>query len=191
MSSLNQALIFLITTSINLYFFMVLLRFLFQYLQINRYNPILSFVLKATDPIWIPLQRVIPRSSKIDSTSLVMLMILKCLEFLLVTLISRGFVPSIMSLIIWPIGESLSQIINMLFFAVLIVAFLSWLGPKRTPLTDILIQITEPLMAPARKLISSSSGIDFSPLFVLIVLKLIDILFAHPLMQLGERLSYQ
>jgi YggT family protein len=192
LSFLAQAFIFLMTTLINLYFFMTLLRALLQYLSIDRRNPILPVILKTTDPFWIPIQKMTTKYFKIDPTPLIILMALKCLEFLLICLVSKGIVPSLMSLIIWPIGGSLNQIINMLFLAVIIVVLLSWLGPRlHNPVTDLLLQITEPLMMPFRRRIPLGHGIDFSPLFVLVALKLIDILLAHPIMQLGERLSYQ
>jgi len=191
-SFFGQALIFLITTIINLYFFIVLLRFLFIFFHIYNINSFFSFILNATYPIWISFYKFLLKYSRLDLSAATILLSLKSLEFLLVSLISRGILPGLMSLIIWPIGESISQIINVLFFAVLLVALLSWFQPRlHSPLTDVLIKMTEPLMTPMRRLVPSGQGIDFSPLLVLIILKLIDILLAHPIMQLGVSLSFQ
>ena len=188
----SQALTFLISTLINLYFFSILLRFLFTYFHIDKRNPFFPFILKITDPVWVPLQKGLPQYSKFDLTPVVLLCSLKCVEFLLISLINRGILPGLTSLIIWTLGESMSQIINVFFLAVLMVAILSWFQPRAySPFTEILVRMTEPLMMPARRLIPSGLGIDLSPLFVLITLKLIDILLAHPLMQLGLKLSFQ
>ena len=98
--------------------------------------------------------------------------------------------PHVLGIVIWSLGEVISQTINFFFFAVLLVAILSWISPRNyTPFTSLLIQITEPLMAPARRWIPRSMGIDFSPVLVLIILKLADILVANPIIGLGIMFS--
>ncbi len=190
-SPLSSALLFLIKTAANLYFMIVLLRFLLQLYKVSFYNPASQWILMATNRILTPLQKIIPKHPRIDFAALLLLGIIKALELSITTLITNGFVPSLFSLMIWPIGEILTQTINFFFFAIIMVALLSWINPsKRNPFGEILTQITEPLLSPARKLIPPAIGIDFSPILVLIGLKLADILFALPITQIGVTLLH-
>ena len=51
---------FLIDTLFNFYCYIVLARFLLQIFKADFYNPVSQFVVKATNPILIPLRRIIP-----------------------------------------------------------------------------------------------------------------------------------
>lgn len=190
-SAFTQAIIFLVKTGASLFFILLLLRFLLQFFRINFYNPAAQWIFMATNPILIPLQKLIPKHSRIDFPCLAVLVLLKVLEYSIINLIAHGFIPHFSSLLILPVGEALTQTINFFFFAIIMVAIFSWLNPgKQNPLTEVLTEITEPLLAPARKLFPPAMSIDFSPILVLVLLKLADILFAHPIIQLGTRLVY-
>src|SRR5271156_5133090 len=104
MSVIQEAFIFLIGTFINLYFMLVLVRLIFQYLKIDLYNPFSQFTLKVTDPILIPMQRYIPSYSRINLAAILLLVALKFLQLLLTTLISTGHFPPVFALLIWPIA---------------------------------------------------------------------------------------
>jgi len=188
---LQEALIFLIKIIFDLYFLAVLLRFLFQYFQVDFYNPFSQFILKITDPILVPLRNKLPATRKIDVAALLVLFGLKAVQFLGITLLIKKMLPNILGIVIWSLGELINQTINFFFFSVLLVVILSWVNPRNyNPFTALLIQITTPLMVPARKLIPLTIGIDLSPVLVLIVLKLAEILIANPIIGLGLTLSY-
>jgi YggT family protein len=58
-----------------------------------------------------------------------------------------------------------------LWLMVLGRALLSWVDPTgRNQVSAFLIQTTEPILAPVRRLLPQSSMIDFSPLIVLLIL---------------------
>ncbi len=61
-----------------------------------------------------------------------------------------------------------------LTLAIFLRAILSWISPGQTNmLTNILYQITEPILAPLRRIIPRVSMLDFSPLVAIILLQLI------------------
>jgi len=64
-----QALIFLINTAFSLYLMVVLLRIWLQWARADFYNPLSQFVVKATNPLIIPLRRILPSIGKIDTAS--------------------------------------------------------------------------------------------------------------------------
>ncbi len=57
---------FLIESLFGLYILTIMLRFLFQWLRADFYNPISQFVVKATAPLLRPLRRWIPGVGGID-----------------------------------------------------------------------------------------------------------------------------
>ena len=65
-----KTLTFLLSTVIELYTMVVLLRVWMQWARCDFYNPFSQFVVKATQPIVGPLRRIIPAMGPIDSASL-------------------------------------------------------------------------------------------------------------------------
>ena len=169
----------------------MLLRFLFQYFQVDFYNPFSQFILKITDPVLAPLRNKLPHIRKIDTAALLLLFGLKIVAFLGITLLIKKMLPHVLGVVIWSLGEIISQTINFFFFSVLLVAILSWINPRNyTPFTSLLIQITNPLMITARRWMPRTMGIGFSSIIVLIILKLADVLVASPIIGLGIIFSY-
>ena len=69
----------------------------------------------------------------------------------------------------------LSAIFNILYLLILARVILSWVRPDPYhPLVQMLYQVTEPIMAPARRLIPPMNGLDISPIIVLVGLSLIQ-----------------
>jgi len=73
----------------------------------------------------------------------------------------------------------LANFINLLFtilyIAILIRILLSWIRVNPyNPLVQLLYQITEPVLAPFRRVIPPVGGMDFSPIVALIVLQLVQ-----------------
>ncbi len=72
----------------------------------------------------------------------------------------------------------LYNLINILFtvleFAIFIRVLLSWVRvDPYNPLVRILYQITEPILAPFRRLIPPASGLDFSPIVAFFALEVL------------------
>ena len=72
--------------------------------------------------------------------------------------------------------------INIFLFAVLIQAIMSWLNPGGyNPALDLVARLTEPLLAPARRLLPPISGLDLSPMLVILGLVVLEMLLLPPL----------
>jgi YggT family protein len=74
----------------------------------------------------------------------------------------------------------ITGILNLLFtvlsLAVIARALLSWFDPGlRYPISQILVDLTEPIIAPIRRIVPPVGGmIDLSPLIALILLQVIE-----------------
>jgi YggT family protein len=89
-------------------------------------------------------------------------------------------------LLVLAVGKLLGLLINVLFWAVIIQAILSWVNPDpRNPAISLLYQLTEPILRPARRLVPPISGLDLSPILVLVALQLLKLLLVAPLEDIG------
>jgi YggT family protein len=76
-------------------------------------------------------------------------------------------------------SDSLITLISYLFNALTLLlvarALLSWFDPgMRSSVGKILVDITEPLLGPIRRMIPSAGGLDFSPIIAIIFLQFLE-----------------
>jgi YggT family protein len=62
---------------------------------------------------------------------------------------------------------------EVLTIAIILRAILSWFSPRPNTVTIILGKITEPILAPLRRIIPRAGMFDFTPLVAIILLQLI------------------
>ncbi|RCI67665.1 YggT family protein, partial [Pseudomonas aeruginosa] len=75
-----------------------------------------------------------------------------------------------------------SLFLKVFFFALIISVILSWVAPgSYNPGAQLVNQICEPLLMPFRKLLPNLGGLDLSPIFAFLALKLIDMLVINNL----------
>lgn len=186
MHAITQAIHFLITSIFDMFLMLVLLRFIFQFIRADFYNPISQAIVKLTNPALIPLRRFIPSVKGTDTAGIVLLLGLCAIKLIISCLIQFHVFPSIGGLIIWILGDLMTLTLNVFFWAIIIQAIMSWVSPiPGHPVYAILYQLTAPLMQPARRWIKPISGIDISPIAVLLCLQVLIMLIASPIRQLG------
>jgi YggT family protein len=74
----------------------------------------------------------------------------------------------IIAIIVW--------ILNILAIAIIIRSLLSWVDPMgRNPISQVLIQVTEPVLAPIRNLMGGGGigGFDLSPIIAILLIQVI------------------
>ena len=188
MSYLSQALAFLVETLFGMYIILVLLRFLLQLTHADFYNPFSQFIVRLTNAPLLPLRRLIPGFFGIDFASAVLLIILEAIEITLIAIIQSA-IPRFGGVLILSFADLIQLTLYVLIGAVFVRIVMSWVNPYgEHPLTDLAAHLTEPFMRPARRLLPLISGIDLSPVLVIIVFELILILVVQPLQQLGTSL---
>jgi YggT family protein len=180
---------FLISTLIGLYITAVMLRFLLAMVRADFYNPLTQILVKLTNPALKPLRRFIPGFGGIDIASLLLMLALQMLALALITLL-RGVSLHPVGLLLWAIAELLGLLLNIYMFSILIQVVLSWINPGGyNPAVSLIYSINEPLLAPARRLIPPLSGLDLSPVVVLLGLQLAKMLLLPPLLTWGQALG--
>lgn len=174
MLGLNDAAVFIIKTLGSLYLLIVLMRFILQLVRANFYNPLCQFIVKATQPLLKPLRRVIPSMFGLDMSSLVLALIIQML-LIAVILFLKGFLVDWLLLIPWALIALFSLFLNIIFYAMIISVILSWVAPgSHNPGAELVAQITEPVLAPFRRIIPNLGGLDISPIFAFIAIQLLQ-----------------
>lgn len=177
---------FLLTTLMQLYITVLMLRFLLQWVRADFYNPFSQFIVKLTNPLVRPLRRIIPGWGGLDVATLLLAYLITMLQ---VTLVGTRIAPyEILGLLD---GQSLAPLsiagvalldlaaltIGIYFVAIIVQAVISWVNPGHyNPVIGLLHRLTEPLLRPARRLIPPISGIDLSPLLVILALQVFKML---------------
>lgn len=188
MSYASNAGTFLIETLLGLVMLVFLLRLLFQMVRADFHNPVSQFVVKITNPLLVPLRRVIPGFAGIDMASVIILLGLQYAELFLITLLNGvEFFP--LGMFVIAIAKLVSLVITVFTFSILIQVILSWVNPHAyNPVTGLLYQLNEPLLGRARRIIPPIHGFDLSPIVVMIVLQLMSMLVVAPISDLGVSL---
>ena len=172
-----QALIFVLDTLFTLIIVAFLLRALLPLLDAGFRNPIGQAVLKVTDPLVLPLRRLLKPAGKVDLASIVALMVVQ-LAATTVLLGVQGFRPlSLVAVFVTALRSLLDTVLQFFTVCLLIYVVLSWVAPDvRNPAIQLLARVCEPVLRPVRRLIPPLGGLDLSPLIVLIALQALRIL---------------
>ncbi len=181
--------VFLITTLFGLYILALMLRFLFQWMDVDYYNPVSQFLVSITQPPLKLLRSVVPSIGRIDTASIVLMIALQMTAGLAV-FFNGGAPISVAALFIWALTELITLLINVFLFAIIIRALISWINPDSyNPAVSLLYTLTEPLLRLSRKIIPPLSGIDLSPLLIIIGLQMLKMIVLPPLQQMIMLLS--
>ncbi len=191
MSPLSNAGVFLVSTVFGLYILAIMLRLILQIVRADFYNPISQFIVKITNPPLKPLRRFIPGFAGIDMASVLVMLVLQMLEIFIISLMRNFPAPEILGLVIYALMELVSLGFYVFLFSIFILAILSWINPGQyNPISNLLHQVAEPVLRPARRLLPPMSGLDLSPLFAMVGLWLIKLLLLDPLSHWAKSLMY-
>ncbi len=167
---------FLISTLFSLYILAVMLRFLLGMVRADFYNPISQFLVKITNPLLVPLRKIIPGAGKVDVAAIILMLVLQLIMLAIIVAL-RGITPPLLTLLLAAIGELVILAINVFLFAIIVQVIISWVNPgSYNPVNGLLNSLTSPVMRPIQRLLPPMSGIDLSPLFALIGLQVLKML---------------
>lgn len=186
MGTVTDILIFLIRVFGSLYLSFILLRFLLQTARADFYNPISQLLVKVTNPVLLPMRRVIPGVFGVDIASLVFALLFHWLVMQLMILIIGGGLVGPHLMISWALISIAWNIITLYFIAGFVVFISSFVAPfSRHPALVLVRQLLEPLLAPIRRIIPPAGGLDFSLFFVGIFLYIMRIVVTNIGQSLG------
>jgi YggT family protein len=180
MSAVNEITTLLLNTVISLGIAVFLLRMILQLVKADYYNPISQFIVKFTNPMVLPLRKFIPSIGKVDTSSLLLAILVQAIGIAILFQIYGGSLPNLLQLLMWSLIGVVSALLNLYFFAIIGNIIMSWVSQGGDhPAARLLNQITEPVMAPFRKLLPNMGGLDLSPILVFLVINVLEVMLRH------------
>src|SRR5215813_13351190 len=150
-----------------------LLRVLLPLVRADSRNQLSQAVIRLTNPLVLPLRRILPPIGKVDTASFAALLIVQIAAT--ATLWLLGAYPGVATpakFMYVVVLSLLTTTVQFYTFALLLYILLSWVAPGTySPASALLSSLCEPLLRPVRKVIPPLAGIDFSALFVIIGLQ--------------------
>ncbi|MDP2380848.1 MAG: YggT family protein [Pseudohongiella sp.] len=172
----------LVSTLGTLYMLAVLLRFLLQISRADFYNPITQMIVRATDPGVQLFRRFIPGFKGVDFATLVFAVLVESILICALIFMAGFDLPGVGLILTWAVGGILNFILDIYFWSLLVSIVSSFIAPfSEHPALVLVRQLTEPIMAPFRRLLPSMGGLDLSPIFVFLSIQILKILLVAPI----------
>ncbi len=173
-----EAMIMVFNALGGLYLLAVLLRFLLQLARADFYNPVSQAVVRVTDPAVRVFRSFIPGYRNFDFASLFLAFVVQGIAIFTLERMHGSSVPDIGFVVTWSVLGVVYFIINIYWYAIIASIIMSFVmlfsgNMNPHPLLMLIWQLTEPVMAPFRRIIPPMGGLDFSPIFVFILIRFI------------------
>ena len=172
-----QAVVFLLDAVAGFFCSLFLLRFLMQAMRVSFAGQLGDFVVKLTNWAVKPLRRLIPGVGGLDWASIVAALGIQLVLGLAMSALGGAMAifdgPQLAGMLLWFAVRNLLRLaVYIVIGALILQAVMSWINPY-SPLAGPVNQFTRPLLAPFRRLIPPISGIDLSPLAVILLLQVL------------------
>ena len=153
--------------------FIILLRFFCQACKVNYYNPVTQSIVKLSGYLVKPFEYI-----GLNLTPYFLFIILFLFTFLklYLPLIFNSQTYPLSNLLIISLGYLLRDIINIYWYLIVISAIKSWFNVfVNHPVFGLVDELCEPIYRYTRSIVPTLSGIDFSPIIILVLLQILEI----------------
>jgi YggT family protein len=178
---LHQIISLLLEVAVGLVASTCLLRLYMQLQRINLSlrmgNPLAPFIFSLTNWLILPLRRVLPAIGRLDTACLVGAYAVVLAKVVLLWLWAGASAHASMLLVL-AFVELLHLALSGLSWLVIGYALLSWFRGA-ADIGYFLSQLIEPLLHPLRRVVPMVGGIDLSPLALLLLIKVAEIVLGH------------
>jgi YggT family protein len=160
---------------------LIAVRFLAQLCGVSGYNPVSMTLRRVTNVIVLPLSRLLPSGNRFSPGALVALILIQVVFIaLMFTLEGRLDAFNVLQALIWAAIGCASLLVNIIFYSVIAMIVVSFLAPQSSnPAVEFIWELTEPVMAPLRRILPPMGGLDFSPIILFIALNVIRVSLGH------------
>lgn len=186
MGALSEIGLYVLQTLGSLYLAVVVLRFLLQIARADFYNPISQTMVKVSNPLLLPLRKIIPGIFGLDMACVVLAIVLHWLLIEASAMVAGiGFINPF-HVITWSVVGLFGMVLSIYKWGLLISIVLSWLAPQNpNPAVLLLNQLVAPILRPFRRIMPDLGGLDLSPLLAFMMLHIAGIVLATVAYQTG------
>lgn len=184
---IGQGGLFLIQFIVGLVIFALMLRFLLRATRADWRHPVVTFTAKVTNPLCAPFNMVLPVKGRWDWAAIATAVTIQAIfVFVIGWLTNRDFGAAF--IILASSTEIANQLLDMMFWLIIIQVILSWVSPGYNPNTEIFNQITNPILAPFRRMVPPMGGFDLSPIVAILAIKLFQIVILGYIAQIAQQM---
>ena len=169
---------------------LLILRVLLQLVHANFHNPICQFLYRVTNPILIPLRRIIPAWRGLDVAGVLLAWLLTVLK-LVIMFAMIGESLGLVGLALMALADLLGLLLTIYVVLLIVRIVLSFVGNGGSyhPAVPLVFGLTEPILKPIRRLLPTPGGLDFSPMLAWLAIMLVRMLIVQPLLDIGMRIA--
>ncbi|PCK09990.1 MAG: YggT family protein [Alteromonadaceae bacterium] len=167
MNPFVSTLIYVIDTLGGLFLLFVILRFLLQLARADFYNPLSQAIVKVTNPLIIPLRKVIPGVFGVDLAAVVLALVVQMLIGELIGFISIQELINPLPLLLFSVLGTIKVVTYIGIACIVVLVISSFVAPNSShPIITLSRQLLDPIIRPVQRVIPPMGGLDFSVLFV-------------------------
>jgi YggT family protein len=176
-----NALYYLVDTLTSLYLGVLILRLIMQIVRANFRNPFAEAVLRLTNPLIMPLRRILPPVGKMDSATVLAIVQFAVFKFIFLLLLFGGGLLSLVAIALAVLRTLVLAVLWLYFILIFfygIAGFLMQGGSS--PVYEVLAYCCDPILNRIRKIIPSLvAGLDLSFLWAIIAIQALIILIGE------------
>jgi YggT family protein len=177
-----NALHYIVETLTSLYLGVLILRLIMQMVRANFRNPFAEAILKLTNPLIMPLRRVLPPMGKVDTATVFAIILFAVFKVVILMLLMGGNILFAPVALIYVVVRTL--VLAVLWLYVILIFFYGIAGflmqGGSSPIYEVLAYVCDPLLNRIRRIIPSIvAGLDLSFLWAIIALQALIILIGE------------
>ena len=166
-----EAIRYIVDTLLWLLTLAFLLRLLFQLVRADFRDPMADALVRVTNWLILPLRRVLPPIRKVDTATVVAVLLIASVRTFVHMVLSGGSGGDIVVFLHITVVDLIDLVLHVYLFALLLYWLTSFVSPGGyAPGLRLLGQLCEPVLKPVRRLIPPIGQIDFSVLWVSIAI---------------------
>ena len=157
--------------------YVLILRLWMQRARVNFHNPFTQFIVRITQPIIGPMRRVIPSIGRIDTATWILFYGVALFKIMFICRFEAINLP-LFSLyyLLFALAAMAHAVGHLIFLLLLFRAILSWVSRGQSNTDELLAQLTEPLIAPIRRIVPPIGMIDISFIIFVFILMFLNLL---------------
>ena len=168
---------------------LVVLRVLLQLVRANFYNPVCQFLYKLTNPVLMPLRKVIPAWRRLDVAGVLLAWLLTAIKLALLYALA-GPRLGLAGLAVMALADLIDFVLMLYLGLILVRVLLSFVSVERSnPIVPLVIQLTDPILRPIRRRLPTPGGLDLSPMIAALAILLVRVLVVAPILDFGLHLA--
>ena len=166
---------------------LIAVRFLAQLCGVSGYNPISMTLRRVTNVIVLPLSRLLPSGNRFSPGALLALILIQVVFIaLMLGLVGQLDAFNVLQALIWSALGAAGLLVSIIFYSVIAMIVVSFLAPQSShPAVEFIWELTEPVMAPLKRVLPPMGGLDFSPIILFIALNVVRVSLGHMAVAVG------